>query len=59
MVDITDVDLLTGRTGSRIEWKGPGDTRKRKTFLAHNYCPFCGKKYKYGDGIPGLNFEKP
>ncbi len=52
-----NVDLLTMRTGSRIEWKKDGDRRTRKTFLAHNYCPFCGKKYKYGDGIPGLNLE--
>jgi ribosome-associated protein YbcJ (S4-like RNA binding protein) len=32
-------------TEKYIKRNGEVTTRTRKTFVSHNYCPFCGKKY--------------
>ena len=50
-----EVDGGTGRTFSSIIWSSKSCLGVRDgVHLAHTYCPFCGKAYKYGDGIPGL-----
>lgn len=42
-----------GKTGQRIEIyydhtmkNGEVRRKKRKSFVGHTFCPFCGKKYK-------------
>jgi hypothetical protein len=53
-----EVDGGTGRTFSTIAWLSKSCYGIRDSVhLAHTFCPFCGKRYKYGDGIPGLDLD--
>lgn len=45
--------VAEGKTGQRIDVyynhtlkNGEVRTKKRKSFVGHTFCPFCGKKYK-------------
>lgn len=49
----TDGTIVRGKTGQRIEVKelkkkkdGTEYHKWRKSFIAHQYCPFCGEEYK-------------
>lgn len=55
--DLSNIGRLDGKgstkTGQKIEvgynhTMKSGEVREktRNTFITHNYCPFCGKKYK-------------
>lgn len=55
--DLSNIQRFDGKgpvkTGQRIEVyynktmkSGEVRNQKRNSFLTHNYCPFCGRKYK-------------
>jgi catabolite regulation protein CreA len=48
----TDGTVVRNQTGQRIEVEevkmrkdGTEYFKRRKSFIAHHYCPFCGKEY--------------
>lgn len=50
LVYFDDEDLLSGRLSNKVtcEFVKLGGSKKYKKSIVifHNYCPFCGKKYK-------------